>query len=267
MKNSYHCSLIILVALLLMAGTAFAFRNVCPVCKTVNDVELVFCGECHRAMNQCLDCGQLNPMKADVCASCSANLAEMRSLGKIDQKTREDLRLGMTERSQLLRQLGRIENKLRLKPENAEALMFRKAEIFLTLENWGRAINSHYEFQRAFPASTLIEQSNVSLSHALCKMGWMRYESGKTKQALEQFEEATVADPKSGNAWRLVGQMHLALDEPKEATVAYQKALALDPKDTVAKSALHMIKRAARPAAAPASKKTPKKKKKTAGKK
>ena len=240
-------SVFLIVLVVLSASAVWAFRNVCPVCRTMAEPESTICGQCNRPINQCLGCGQLNPVKADVCSGCSANLDESRSLGQIDIVTRDELQLGQTERSLLKRQLGQIENLLKKSPANAEHLMFRKGDIYMRLENWGRAVSSFYAFQKAYPSSALREQSKVAQSIALTKIGWMGYEYSDPQVALEKFQEAAKANPKNSKTWDLIGQMYLALDNVPGATAAYEKALEINPADATAKELLKEIKSGTQP--------------------
>lgn len=248
MNSSMRIISVFLIAFCLFAaGSAWAFRNVCPVCRTMAEPEETICKMCNRPLNQCLNCGHLNPVKADVCASCSSNLDESRSLGQIDLETRDDLKLGQTVRSLLIRQLGQIENLMKKSSADKEHLMFRKGDIYMRLKNWGRAVSSFYAFQKAFPNSPLKEQSKVAQSIALTKIGWMGYEYSDPQVALEKFQEAATANPKNAKAWHLIGQMHLALDNTTAAAAAYQKVLEINPADAEAKNLLKEIKNGTAP--------------------
>ncbi len=53
----------------------------------------------------------------------------------------------------------------------------------------------------------------------------------KYKDALKHYQVATKLDPKYAKAYFGMGDMHLQLDQPHEAIVAYQKGLSIDPDD------------------------------------
>lgn len=229
-------SILLIVCALFAIVPAMALKNVCNICATIAENDDTKCKKCNAILNQCLDCEQINPVKNDVCASCSANLDEMRSLAQIDPEVRNDLRLGKTDRSQLERAIGRLDNLMQKHPEQLETLMFRKGEVYFQLKNWGRAATTWREYLTKFPKSPRLALVQASLSDALCKIGWSRYEDRATDEALARFQEAAEANPMNDNAWRMVGQMHRELGQQPQATAAYMKALEANPghKPTIA---------------------------------
>jgi tetratricopeptide (TPR) repeat protein len=59
--------------------------------------------------------------------------------------------------------------------------------------------------------------------------GMKAYQSGKFKDAARAFDNVTGATPRDPNAWRMLGLSRAALNDPKGAAKALERALKLDP--------------------------------------
>lgn len=63
-------------------------------------------------------------------------------------------------------------------------------------------------------------------------------------KALEDAKQSSKLNPSYSKAYNRLGKAHLALGEPEEAVVAFEKALELEPKDVNIKASLQAARRA-----------------------
>lgn len=68
---------------------------------------------------------------------------------------------------------------------------------------------------------------------------------GEHFKALEDAKQSCKLNPSYSKAYNRLGKAHLALGEPEEAVVAFEKAVELDPKDMNLKTSLEAARRAA----------------------
>lgn len=67
---------------------------------------------------------------------------------------------------------------------------------------------------------------------------------GEHFKALEDAKQSCKLNPSYSKAYNRLGKAHLALGEPEEAVVAFEKALELEPKDVNIKASLEAARRA-----------------------
>ena len=67
---------------------------------------------------------------------------------------------------------------------------------------------------------------------------------GEHFKALEDAKQSSKLNPSYSKAYNRLGKAHLALGEPEEAVVAFEKALELEPKDVNIKASLEAARRA-----------------------
>lgn len=109
-----------------------------------------------------------------------------------------------------------------------------QARVLLSIaETYGRekktdeaiaTIRKALEIQPDNPASHKL------LGGVLIDAGIQLYNANKLQEALDQFTQATEADPASADAFYYRGLAHLGLNQSAEAKAGFQKALELDPK-------------------------------------
>ncbi|MDD3145742.1 MAG: tetratricopeptide repeat protein [Candidatus Riflebacteria bacterium] len=228
------------VCLFLFAATdAFAQRNVCYECKTINKADATNCKNCMLALNLCLDCNTENPADKDFCINCNAPLAEMRVLGRIASETREQLRLGQSERARIEKELMKIAHLLKQKPEDEEKLTYKRAMLLHRMNFFSREAETWREFISKFPESKKKSTANAYLSVALRKWGYLFYSQKNKTGAATLFEEATKANPMNHDAWNWLGRVRMEAGKTAEAKEAYLKSLEANPGD---KTAIHFLK-------------------------
>jgi tetratricopeptide (TPR) repeat protein len=84
----------------------------------------------------------------------------------------------------------------------------------------------------SFLATLVFYSSSYSQSDTtLIRIGKAQYEAGKYKKALKTFIKATVVNPKSALAFRLVGETYFRIVKLDESISAYEKSITLDSTD------------------------------------
>lgn len=228
------------VFLVFFASEAFAQRNICYECKAINAADAVKCKDCTLALNLCLDCSTENPADKDFCIKCNASLAEMRILGRIDAKTREELKLGQSERAKIDKELMKIGYLLEKNPEDTEKLLYKKAMLLHRQNFFSREAETWREFIKQFPDSKKKSTANAYLSVALRKWGFLFYNQKNREGAMALFAEATQANPMNSDAWNWLGRLKMEAGLKDEARAAYTKSLEATPGE---KTALHFLRR------------------------
>ncbi|HNX75521.1 MAG TPA: tetratricopeptide repeat protein [Candidatus Rifleibacterium sp.] len=236
--------LLMLVAVFCLCGVtdAFAQRNICYECKTINTADAARCKNCTLALNLCLDCGTENPADKDFCTGCNASLAEMRILGRIDPKTRKELRLGESERAKIEKELIKIGYLLEQKPDDEEKLLYKKAMLLHRMNFFSREAETWREFLRKFPESQKKSTANAYLSVALRKWGYLFFSQKNKEGAGTLFAEATQANPMNHDAWNWLGRVKMETGKTDEAKAAYLKSLEASPGDKTAINFLRQLK-------------------------
>ncbi len=248
---------------LFSSSSAFAQRNICYECKTINKADASICKSCTLALNLCLDCNTENPADRDYCSKCNASLAEMRILGRIDPKTREDLKLGQSERAKIEKELMKIGYLLEKNPEDEEKLLYKRAMLLHRMNFFSREAETWREFLTKFPESKKKSAANAYLSVALRKWGYLLFSQKNKEGATALFVEATQANPMNYDAWNWLGRVKMEAGQREEAKAAYMKSLEANPGE---KTAIHFLRNlkakipATPPAPAPAPAKTDAKK-------
>ncbi|MFZ2957829.1 MAG: tetratricopeptide repeat protein [Candidatus Ozemobacteraceae bacterium] len=242
-KNGCFLLFVLFAFLFSMSCPVFALKNICPNCNTMADEKDSVCKKCSRPLNQCLDCGMQNIVTADACASCSADLAEMRVLGNIDPQVRDDLRLGQSDRAQLERALMRLDNLLEKQPEQAEMFLYRKAKTLQQLKFWPRAVEAWRMYLKRFPATSRKAKIDAYLSECFRQWGYLFYQQDQAELALEKFNAAVKANPMNAEAWRWVARVENEKNNKAKAADAYLEALKAEPGDKVTISFLKELKK------------------------
>ena len=87
------------------------------------------------------------------------------------------------------------------------------------------------DLQRA--ESAFVRANEIDPKHVktLLNLTRVHLDQGRQKDALARVNAALVLDSSSGEAYRLLGRVRSALNEPNEAVAAYRFALSHDPKD------------------------------------
>ena len=243
-KTRHFCMFMLLaVFFCLCAGSsAFAQRNICYECKTINTADAASCKSCNLALNLCLDCNTENPADKDFCSKCNASLAEMRILGRIDPKTREELKLGQSERAKIEKELMKIGYLLDKKPEDEEKLIFKKAMLLHRMNFFSREAETWREFLKKFPETKKKSTANAYLAIALRKWGYLLYSQKNKDEAARLFVEATEANTMDAEAWSWLGRVKMETGKNDEAKAAYLKSLEANPGDKVAINFLRKLK-------------------------
>lgn len=210
---------------------ALAQRNVCPECQAINAPDAIRCKDCDTPLNKCLDCGTENPANLDYCQKCNAPLAEMRVLGSIDEKTREDLKLGKSDRAVIEKELMKVSYLLEKKPEESEKLIYQRSRLLHQMEFYSREAESWREFLQKFPKSRKKSAAKAYLSEALRKWAFLFYRQKDMESAIAILEEAVETNPVNADAWGWLARVYNETGKKKEAGEAYLKALAARPGD------------------------------------
>ncbi len=225
MKAQYTLRTTVVVMAILAFCTVFAaspcwaLKNVCPACRTmVKDLASIECPNCARVLNECLACNTRNPVKADFCMGCGAALAESRVLSTIATGTREALRLGQSPRAVQERELAKIENQIAKKGVSAPYAFYR-ITILTQMEWWSKAAAACHEFLTKWPEDPHKVQVTKQLAEALRRWGYLLYQQGDRKGAIEKFGAAVKTDPANKEAsWWFVhtqkGDVEKALTKP-----------------------------------------------------
>ncbi|MBF0406016.1 MAG: tetratricopeptide repeat protein [Candidatus Riflebacteria bacterium] len=239
MKKGISFSLIVFFVLVSIVG--YSLKNVCHYCGTMATLDETICKKCQRAMNECLDCGMINTVSVDFCASCTADMAEMRILGTIDPETRDDLRLGKSDRAQLERSLQRLTFKLEKEPDNAEIINYRIAKIYQQMAFYSREAQCWKEYLEKFPSTKKREKVLIYQSEALRQWGYLFYQQKKKNAALEKYLESAAINPGNAESWLWAGRIYNETKEPVKAAEAYLNALKAKPGDS---TAIHFLRKA-----------------------
>lgn len=240
--------LFIFVLVLGVFYPAVAQRNVCDDCRTINMPEDIRCKSCQTPLNLCLDCGTENAANADYCSKCNAPLAEMRILGRIDPKVREELKLGQSERAKIDKELTKIQYLLEKKPERAEKLIYKRSMLLHRMKFFSREAESWREFLTKFPESSKKSIAKIYLADSLRKWGYLFYTQKNIESAKNLFKEATETNPASHEAWQWLGRVLMETGSNTEAGEAYMKALEAKPGDKISINFLRKLKVAIPPA-------------------
>ncbi|HOY68010.1 MAG TPA: hypothetical protein PLP29_14065 [Candidatus Ozemobacteraceae bacterium] len=236
---------LILTTLVLVTSSAWAIRVICPACNTLAELTDTTCKKCDRELNKCLKCGTLNPVSADFCEGedCAEPLAEMRLLGQIDAETRQELRLGQSERAQLDRELQSISYLLEKDPSQAKKLLFRQARIYRQMNFPAKEAVAWQEYLQKFPDTKKKPVIDVFLSEALRKWGYLFYMQDDPETALKKYEASVACNPANAEAWLWVGRIRNEQKDRKGAADAYMKALEAEPGN---RTAIHFLRGAKR---------------------
>ncbi len=208
--------LAVLSAFTMVVNVAFALKNVCPDCRlTVEDMELTACPACGKIINKCLICGVINPVKNDNCSSCNASLAESRVLRTIDKQTREELRLGESDRAKIEVELGQIKNIVEEDKLTAE-LAAREVELLTKMDWWSKANLKALEFTRKFPDAPQKNLVNKCRVKCLRTLGFLAMEDSEFELAITYLKAALEIAPEDKNAAHLLKMSLSEVNPPKE---------------------------------------------------
>ncbi|HEY9071836.1 MAG TPA: tetratricopeptide repeat protein [Candidatus Ozemobacteraceae bacterium] len=232
---------LVLMTLVLVTSSAWAIRIICPACNTLAELTDTTCKKCGKELNKCLKCGTLNPVSADFCEGedCAEPLAEMRLLGQIDEETRQELRLGQSERAQLDRELQSIAYLLEKDPSQAKKLLFRQARIYRQMNFPAKEAVAWQEYLQKFPDTKKKPVIDIFLSEALRKWGYLFYMQDDPETALKKYEAAVACNPANAEAWLWVGRIRNEKKDGKGAADAYMKALEAEPGN---RTAIHFLR-------------------------
>lgn len=208
--------LVILSAFALTINVAYALKNVCPDCRVViEDMELTACPACGKIINKCLICGVINPVKNDNCSSCNASLSESRVLRTIDRQTREELRLGESDRARIEVELGQIKNRIAEGNLTAE-LAAREVELLTKMDWWSKANLKALEFTRKFPDAPQKNLVNKCRVKCLRTLGFLAMEDSEFELAITYLKAALEIAPEDKNAAHLLKMSLSEVNPPKE---------------------------------------------------
>lgn len=239
---------LLLAFLFLLVPVVQAFQNVCPVCRTLADLEDVVCRKCLWQLNQCLVCGTSNPVSANFCAQCDNALAPSRILATIDPEVRAKLKLGASPRALLERDLTRLQHLLEVGRGDPEEILFQIGLTLKKMEFAAREASVWADFLARFPASPKAEEAAKLRADALFRWGALFYQQGDLEAAEERFRQATEADPRNDTAWTWLGRVRLKLADGPGARAALQQALAINPANRSARYLMGVKPAAQRPA-------------------
>lgn len=188
----------------LVCDTVWAFKNVCPDCvKVIDNLDLTACPDCGRAVNKCLACGFVNPIRNDNCENCSATLAESRVSRTIDKETRDDLQLGESPRALIEVELRQIEERVNnegLTPE----LAARQVELLTQMGWWSKANWVALDFSSRFPDADQKAQVSACRVTALRNLAFLALEAKEKDKAVDYLNTALSLDPKDKQSLNLL---------------------------------------------------------------
>ncbi|MBU1109645.1 MAG: tetratricopeptide repeat protein [Candidatus Riflebacteria bacterium] len=234
--------LLALMFIAIMLPQAFAQRNICGECQAINASDTVKCKDCTTPLNKCLDCSTENPANLDYCSKCNAPLAEMRVLGSINGQTREELKLGQSDRAVVDKELLKVAYLLEKKPEQAEKLIYQRSRLLNKINFHAREAESWREFLQKFPDSKKKSTARFYLSEALRKWSYLFYQQKDIESAQTLLKEATETNSMNSEAWSWLGRIQYESGNKKEAGEAYLKALKARPGDKVAMYFLRQLR-------------------------
>ena len=217
----------------------FAIRNICDDCGQVAEPTDVTCSKCDEPLNVCLACETLNEVAADFCVKCSEDLAYMRVLATIDPETRDELRLGQSDRARLERSLARLNHLIEKDPDNAEAYLYRRAKVYQQMEFWSGEAKAWADFLSKYPDSTKKSRIQSFQSEALRKWGCLFYQQGQKAEAGEKFVQAAKINPMNTEAWLWAGRYAMEEGKKEAASEYYLNGLKSSPGN---KTALHFLR-------------------------
>ncbi len=238
-KLLLRLSTVTLLFAVLCIGQALAIRNICNDCGQVAEPTDITCSKCDEPLNICLACDTMNEVQADFCAKCGEDLAYMRVLSTIDPETRDELRLGQSDRARLERSLARLNHLLEKDPENAETYLYRRAKVYQQMGFWSNEANAWSDFLRQFPDTPKKNRIQGFQSEALRKWGFLFYQQGQKQTAQEKFLQAVKVNPMNTEAWLWAGRCAMESDQKAEAAEYYLSGLKSDPGN---KTALHFLR-------------------------
>ncbi|MBF0544280.1 MAG: hypothetical protein HQM08_07600 [Candidatus Riflebacteria bacterium] len=195
---------VVLFSFSLVCDVVWALKNVCPeCCKMVKDQDLTQCPFCGKVMNKCLICGQINPIKNDHCASCSASLAESRVSRTISRDIREELKLGESDRSKIEVELQQIEQKV-LETGITPELVARQVELLTLMGWWSLANTTANTFSQQFPKAEQNARMSICRVIALRNLGFLALQENHNEIAIGYLKTALSIDPKDSKAQNLL---------------------------------------------------------------
>jgi len=216
MKKGFTGFMFVVVALLFVFffdSSAFALKNVCPDCKLLQEnMDLTECPGCGKIINKCLICGTVNPMKNDNCSECHASLAESRVMRTIDLETREELRLGESDRAKIEVELGQIKNQIETGELTAE-IAARRIELLTKMEWWSQANHRAIEFAEQFSdtkQNILVKKCRVK---SLRRLGFLALEDDEYVIANEYLKTALKLDPEDKKTANLLKASQNEIDK------------------------------------------------------
>lgn len=116
-----------------------------------------------------------------------------------------------------------------------------EAERQKVLGNEFIAANKPEEAVECYSKAIKIDPSNaIYFSNRAAAYSMM----GEHFKALEDAKQSCKLNPSYSKAYNRLGKAHLALGEPEEAVIAFEKALELEPKDVNIKASLEAARRA-----------------------
>ncbi|MBI3038442.1 tetratricopeptide repeat protein [bacterium] len=237
--KSYNALVCLFVLVIFFPTSTWAIKNLCSDCGFQAKENETICSKCSKPLNKCLGCGFLNRVLADYCQKCFLPMAEMRILGSIASETRDELRLGESERAQLDRELQKLSFLIEKFPDKSEIYLYRQAKIFKRMNFSAKEAKAWEEYLAKFPQTSHKPEITLFLSEALRKWGYLFYQQGEKEKALEKFLGAAKTNPMNSEAWIWVGRLRNEKKELGLAGDAYLEALKANPGDKIA---IHFLK-------------------------
>ena len=108
----------------------------------------------------------------------------------------------------------------------------------------GNEFINAYEFEKAIECYTKAIQHDPHNAIYFSNRAVTYSKIGEHFKALEDAKESIKLNPSYYKAYKRLGNAHLALGEPEEAVVAFEKALELNPNDVNTKTRLEAARRA-----------------------
>ncbi len=234
-------SFLLVIFLLALTNSVFAYRNVCKDCNLIASEDARRCENCQKPFNKCLKCQHENPANIDFCEKCNTPLAEMRILGSINSDVREDLRLGESSRAKMDLEIQKLNHLLKLEPEKADIYLFRLAKLYQQMKFYAKECSAWQEYLEKFPNTDKKAIIEAYLSESLRKLAYLFYNQKNFASATASLEEATTRNPANAEAWRWLGRVSMETGDKEKAKDAYRKALQAEPDDKTSKHFLRKL--------------------------
>ncbi|MBQ0105946.1 MAG: tetratricopeptide repeat protein [Armatimonadetes bacterium] len=119
-----------------------------------------------------------------------------------------------------------------LNPKNAD-FKLRLGDACVNIDKYDEAINSYKD---ALSLNKKLTEANFGIAFAKLKKAISGEKTDRVllEEALAAFKNITVSEPKNDLAWTNLGVCYFKLNRYNDASLAYKKALSINPKNTEA---------------------------------